>query len=63
MRVNPKGEPTRIDIIFHFPTDTTISIDDKIVYDSDNYKVINKGEHVDGTGRVRNLRVEAQLWQ
>jgi hypothetical protein len=63
MRLTPTGEPVRIDILFFFPSGTTVNVDDRITYNSTTYKAITKSVLVDGRGNTRHLQVEAQRWQ
>ncbi|MFA5768362.1 MAG: hypothetical protein WC871_02340 [Bacteroidales bacterium] len=45
------------------PPDTTISVDDKVVFGSESYKVFNKYEAITGNGGTHHIKVELIKWQ
>lgn len=49
--------------IVYVPSDTTVAIDDKITYDSVDYKVDGIYDAVDGVGRKNHIKLELTAWK
>ena len=57
------GETQAIDAIIFVNPDTSVNVDDKVVYSSEAYKVINKNSVVGAGGDVHHLELEVIKWQ
>lgn len=44
------------------PTGTSVSVGDKIVYGTDEYRVINRLDHVGRNGSIHHIELLVQLW-
>lgn len=62
-RLMAGGAVLVIDAIAYVGPTVAVNIDDKVVYDSIPYKVINKYPTPDGTGQTNHIRLELQKWQ
>ena len=59
----PNGSIVLIDAIAYVLADTTVSTDDKVSYDSVNYKVYGKYAAVGENGSVDHYKLELTKWQ
>lgn len=59
----PNGDVLTISAIAYVPSDTTVNTDDKIVYDSNTYKVITKYPTPNGKGNTHFIKLELIKWQ
>lgn len=59
----PDGSLLLIEAIAYVPASTTVSTDDKITYDGNNYKVVGKYAAVDGEGDTNHIKLELVKWQ
>jgi hypothetical protein len=59
----PNGTLKNILAIAYVPSDTDVEIDDKITYDSVNYKVFGRYEAIDGNGKINHIKLELVKWQ
>ena len=62
-RLLPNGSVIMIEATVYVPADTTIAIDDKITYDSVNYKVFGIYDAVDGGGDINHKKLELTRWR
>lgn len=62
-RLMPNGSLVEIALILYVPATTVVNTDDKITYNSNDYKVFSKYSAVDGTGAVNHLKLECTKWQ
>lgn len=62
-RLLPNGEAVRVDGMVFVPASTTVSVDDKITFDSVDYKVVFKHSAVTGRGKIHHIELEVQKWQ
>ena len=59
----PNSSLITIIAIAYVPADTTIAIDDKVTFDSTDYKVYGIYTAVDGTGNTSHLKIELTKWK
>ena len=45
------------------PADTTVSVDDRIVFASESFKVFAKYEAITGTGATHHIKLDLIKWQ
>ena len=62
-RLLPNNSVVTIDAVVYMPGDTSISNDDKVSFESVNYKVFAVYEAVDGAGVKNHLKCELIKWQ
>lgn len=62
-RLLPNGSIKNIDGIAYVGSDVTVNIDDKVTYDSENYKVLGKYKVPDGQGNTNHIKLELIKWQ
>lgn len=62
VKLLPNGETATIDAMAFTPPTTAVSIDDKITYDSNNYKVLNKEVVVGADGNTHHYELELAKW-
>lgn len=62
-KLMPSGETQIIDGIVYCKPDITVNVDDKLTFDSNNYKVLNKESVVVGNGTTHHLELEVIKWQ
>jgi hypothetical protein len=60
--LKPNGETVTIDAILFLGADVTISIDDKVNFNSVNYKVTYLNKIVGGSGSTDHLELALQQW-
>jgi hypothetical protein len=58
---NAKGEVINADALAHLPADTEIEIGSKVVFNTDNYRVIKIDKPKDGAG-IRFLKVYLEIY-
>lgn len=49
--------------VVYVPADTTVAIDDKVTYDSTDYKVFDIYTAIDGNGRTNHLKLQLTKWK
>lgn len=54
----PDGDVLVIDALAYVPNDTTVKTDDRVSYDSTNYKVVGVYKTPDGKGNTKFIRLE-----
>lgn len=59
----PNGSLITIEAIVYVPSGTTVAIDAKVTFGSDDYKVYGIYTAVDGTGRTNHLKLELTKWK
>jgi hypothetical protein len=62
-RLLPNGQLIQLLAVVYLPADTDIDVDDKVTYDSVDYKVYSKSYAVDGQGDTNHIKVELTKWQ
>lgn len=62
-RLLPNGSLITILAICYVPAGTVVVIDDKITFDSENYKVYGIYTPVDGAGTTNHLKLELTKWK
>ena len=58
----PNGQVVMIEAIVYCKGTLDLSINDKVTYGSDNYKVYGKREAIDGEGNINHLKLELIKW-
>ena len=61
-KLMPNGNLQTIDAIVYVPGDTSINTDDKVAFNSVNYKVFGKYAAVDGAGETNHIKLELIKW-
>jgi hypothetical protein len=61
-RMTGNGQVVPIEAVCYVPSTTSVSINDKIVYNGITYKVFGKYAPVDGQGNVNHIRLELMKW-
>lgn len=61
-RLGPNGSLITIAAVCYVPSDTTIEIDDRITFDSEDYKVYGKYTAIDGAGNTNHIKLELVKW-
>lgn len=59
----PNGTVFTIDALVFVPCNTIINVDDKVTFDSQNYKVYAKYPAIDGMGNTSHLELQLVKWQ
>lgn len=59
----PNGSLVTIEAIVYVPSDTTVAIDDKVTYNSVDYKVYGIYAAIDGSGDTHHLKLELVKWK
>lgn len=59
----PNGQVQTVEAIAFVLPDTTIAVNDKVTYDSIDYKVADVSKMVDDTGTVHHLELSLIKWQ
>lgn len=59
----PNGQVQTVEAIAFVLPDTTIAVNDKVTYDSIDYKVADVSKMVDDTGTVNHLELSLIKWQ
>lgn len=62
-KLMPNQEVVQLVGVFYFLGTVTINTEDRIVYNSLNYKVFSVNGFVDGRGDQRMIKCEVQKWQ
>lgn len=62
-KLMPNGSVLLIDLIVYAKPTITVNTDDKVTYNSTNYKVISKNTAVDGQGNTNHYKLELVKWQ
>ena len=62
-KLTPDGSVIIIDLIVYAKSSVTVNTDDKITYNSVNYKVIGKTTATDGQGNTNHYKLELVKWQ
>lgn len=62
-RMGPNNSLIIIDGICYVPADTTVELDDKVTFDSVDYKVYSKYIPVDGAGDTHHIKLELIKWK
>lgn len=57
------GDVASIDAIAYVPSGTTVDEDDRVTYDSNDYKVLSAYPTPDGKGDTKFIRLELVKWQ
>lgn len=57
------GEIAQIEGIVYVPSTTTVEIDDKVTFNSKDFKVFGKYTAVDGDGVTNHIRLELIQWK
>ena len=57
------GDVATIDAVAYVPSDTTVDEDDRVNYDSNDYKVLSAYPTPDGKGDTRFIKLELIKWQ
>ena len=61
--MSPTGAILTIAAIAYVLPNTTVSVDDKVTYDSSAYKVYSKYPVADGQGTINHIKLELIRWQ
>lgn len=59
----PNGSQIEISLILYVEPSTTVSTDDKVTYNGNNYKVFSKYNAVDEFGAVNHIKLECIKWR
>lgn len=59
----PDGTQQTIEAIAYVPSNTSVSENDKVTYDSKEYKVLMKYAVPDGEGNTHHIKLELIKWQ
>lgn len=59
----PSGDQMTIEAIAHVPAGTTVNENDKVTYDSQDYKVFSRYAVPDGEGNTHHIKLELIQWQ
>lgn len=59
----PNGQMINVSLIVYIKPSVTININDKITYDSVDYKVFSVSKPVDGSGVLHHTKLECIKWQ
>lgn len=62
-RLLPNGQTVLINLIVYIKPSVTVNINDKVTYDSVDYKVFGVSKPVDGTGTLHHTKLELTRWQ
>lgn len=62
-RLLPNNSLVLILAIVYVPATTVVSVEDKVTYQSIDYKVFSVNEAVKGDGSVHHIKLELQKWQ
>lgn len=62
-RLLPNGEQVNINLIAYLKSSITVAIDDRVTYNSEEYKVFSVSKPVDGQGTVNHTKLELIKWQ
>lgn len=62
-RLMPNGSLAVIDAVCYVPADTTVATDDRVTYDSTDYKVYIIDDAVGGNGDTHHIKLELIKWQ
>lgn len=62
-KLMPNGSVLIIDALCYVSPSVTVNTDDKLAYNSTNYKVIGKSVAVDGQGNVNHYKLELVKWR
>lgn len=52
-----------IEAIAYVPSDTTVVTDDKVTFDSQDYKVLGRYDAITGPGDTHHIKLELVKWQ
>lgn len=61
--VTPDGQNITILAVVYVSPSTTVSVNDKVAYNSVDYKVYRKYVTVDGSGTANHIKIELIKWQ
>lgn len=61
-KLMPNGDVLAVDAIAYVPASTTVSTDDKVTYDSVDYKVLNLYKTPNGKGNTHFIKLELVKW-
>lgn len=62
-RLLPNGSLILIEGIVYVPAGTTVAVDDKITFESVDYKVYGINKAINGTGGVNHIKLEVTKWK
>lgn len=62
-KTDQNGQVISILLTVYVAPDTTVSVNDKVTYNSTDYKVAYKYVTVDGSGDVNHIKLELIKWQ
>ena len=61
--MSPTGAIITIAATAYVAADTVVAIDDRVIYDSQTYKVYSKYKVADGQGNINHIKLDLLLWQ
>lgn len=61
--IDGKSTLIEIDAVAYVPSDTTVETDNKVTYESIDYKVVTKYAVPGMTGTTHHIRLELKKWQ
>lgn len=62
-RLLPNGSLITIEAVVYVADDADVDIDDRVTFDSEDYKVYGKYQAVDGLGNTNHYKLELTKWQ
>lgn len=62
-KLSPTGSLITIDAIVYLDPSVSVNIDDRIAFDSQQYKVYGKYTAVDGAGKTNHIKLELVKWR
>lgn len=62
-RLMANGDVILLEAIVYVMPNVSVSVNDKVTYQSTDYRVFSKNESVDGGGAVRLIKLELTKWE